>query len=211
MSCAIKLLAYYVIQNPKYQPGVEGVRGAPVQSLNVDSLTCVYSPLIPPQQFERDDAIRFHAVLNAAFQQQAIIPFRFPTILQNEVDLQSHLREKLSVYSSDLQRLADMVQMELRMNLKQEPASGKSGTDYLRAKQQRSQSLQSSSQAARALLESLVNDWRERPTDHGLRCYALVRRIDVEAFRQKLTATEGSGSSRTIVSGPWPATEFFHE
>ena len=211
MSCAVKLLAYYVVQNPKYQPGVEGIRGAPVRSLNIDSLTCVYSPLVPPQQFERDDALRFHAVVNAAFQQQAIIPFRFPTILQNELDLQNHLREKLSVYSGDLQRMADMVQMELRVTAPQESAAAKSGTQYLRAKQQRSQSLQSTLQAARARLESLVADWKERPTDQGLRCYALVRRTDIEAFRQKLTDTVYTGSNSMIVSGPWPATEFMHE
>ena len=210
MSCAIKLLAYYVVQNPKYQPSVEGVRGAPVLSVNVDGLTCVYSSLIPPQEFERDDALRFHALLDAAFQQQAIIPFRFPTILQNEIDLQNHLREKVSVYSADLHRLADMVQMELRINTKPESTSPKSGTDYLQSKLQEQQAVHSASKAARALVEPLVEEWKERPTDRGLRCYALVRRTNIEAFRQKFTQEFG-GPVPPRVSGPWPATEFLHE
>jgi hypothetical protein len=211
MSCAIKLLAYYIVQNPKYQPGAEGVRGAPVQSVNIENLTCIYSPLIPPQQFDRDDALRFYAVLNAAFQQQAIIPFRFPAILQNETELRDHLREKLSVYSADLQRLADMVQMELRISMAQQSPAAKSGTEYLRVRQQRAQGAQSTSQAARTLLEGLVTDWKERPTDGGLRCYALVKRTDVDTFRQKLGAAEAIGPDTPIVSGPWPATEFLHE
>src|SRR3954467_5229473 len=116
MSCAIKLLPYCIFHNSEYPVAVEGVRGAPVQSIKVEGSTCIYSPLIPPQEFDQDDALRFHAVLNSVFQQQAIIPFRFPTILQNETDLQSHLREKSAVYSADLQRLADLVQMELRIS-----------------------------------------------------------------------------------------------
>jgi hypothetical protein len=210
MSCAIKLLAYCVISSQD-QVATEGVRGAPVRSMNFETLRCIYSPLIPPQEFNQDDALRFHTVLNAVFQQQAIIPFRFPTLLQNETDLRAHLHEKFSVYSADLQRLADMVQMELRIAVKEERAAAKSGTEYLRSKQQQARSLQSLSQAAQALVESLVVQWKERPTDQGLRCYALVKRAEVPAFRQKLTGAEFSGSTKVLISGPWPATEFLDE
>jgi hypothetical protein len=211
MSCAIKLLPYCILHNSLYEVQAEGVRGAPLKSIPVDTLTCLYSLLIPPQEFNQDDALSFHWVLNAAFQQQAIIPFRFPTILQNETELQTHVREKAAAYSDDLRRLADMVQMELRIAANQPVAPAKSGTDYLRSKQQQAQTLQSSSKISRELLEGLVEDWKDRPTEQGLRCYALVKRTNVDSVREKLKAADFGGSATVRASGPWPATEFLHE
>lgn len=175
--------------------------------MTLDALQCAYSPLIPPQEFSREDALSFHSVLKTAFEQQAIIPFRFPTILQNETDLQAHLQEKYSAYLADLRRLKDAVQMELRITLTSEVASAPTGTEYLRAKQQQTRSLQAESEKARTALRDLVLDWKERPTDQGLRCYALVKRADVATLRQALEAANFS-SPGVLLSGPWPATEF---
>jgi gas vesicle protein GvpL/GvpF len=188
-----------------------GVRGAPVRSLETEGLSCIYSPLIPPQEFSQDDALRFHAVIKTVFDQKGIIPFRFPTILQNETELQEHLRTKYDVYSSELQRLKDAVQMELRITAKIEAASGQSGTDYLRSKQQHSQSLQVAAQQAQSALANLMLEWKERPMDQGLRCYALVRRSDMGEFRRKLEQSNVGGSAKLFLSGPWPATEFLHD
>jgi hypothetical protein len=179
--------------------------------MSVDALWCAYSPLVPPQEFSREDALSFHSVLKAAFEQQGIIPFRFPTLLQNETDLRSHLREKYAVYLADLERLKDTVQMELRISTKPEVASAPTGTEYLRSKQQQSRTLQADSQKARTALGDLVLEWKERPAEQSLRCYALVRRSDLPGFRQRLASVQPGGSSAFFVSGPWPATEFLHD
>jgi len=179
--------------------------------MNVDTLWCTYSPLIPPQEFSREDALTFHSVLKAAFEQETIIPFRFPTILQNESELQAHLRAKYDLYSAELHRLKDTVQMELRITGKPEAASASTGTEYLRSKQQESRTLQVDSEKARSALGELVLEWKERPADQGLRCYALVRRSDLPDFHQRLAGVQPGGSSTFFLSGPWPPSEFLHD
>jgi len=209
VSCAIKLLAYCVAHGASRLPAT-GVRGAPVHAMNVDALWCAYSPLVPPQEFSREDALSFHSVLRAAFEQQAIIPFRFPTILQNESELQVHLRDKHLPYLADLERLKDAVQMELRIAGKPEVASAATGKEYLRSKQLRSHALQAESEKARTALGGLVLEWKERAADQGLRCYALIKRDGVASFR-KILETAFSSPSAVLLSGPWPATEFLHD
>jgi hypothetical protein len=211
VSCATKLLAYCITLGSAADIPTIGVSGAPVRTLQIQNLGCVYSPLIPPQEFSQEDALRFHAVLKSVFDQQAVIPFRFPTILQNETDLQEHLRAKYDVYSSDLQRLKDAVQMELRFTAMPEAASGASGTEYLRAKQRSSRALEATSQQAKIALSDLILEWKERPTESGLRCYALVRRSDIARFRRQLEDSNISGPAKLLLSGPWPATEFLHD
>jgi hypothetical protein len=211
VTCAAKLLAYCVTDAAATVPAT-GVRGAPVRTINMESLNCIYSPLIPPQEFDSDDALKFHSVLNSAFEQYAIIPFRFPTLLQNETDLQNHLREKQARYLEDLRQLADLVQMEIRFRLEEKKSnSPRSGTEYLQNKQAISGELQSLAQQARAALGDMVVDWKERPTDQGLRCYALIKRQQVSDLRQRLQATRFATPKPAIVSGPWPATEFLHD
>ena len=212
MTCAAKLLAYCVAEDHGYPLPTTGVRGAPVRTMIAQSLACVYSPLIPPQEFGREDALSFHSVLKMIFDRQAIIPFRFPTLLQNEVDLQAHLSQKAVVYTHDLKRLRDLVQMELRFTVDKVRSKGAtSGTEYLQSKQQRSRTLQSSSQRARAALGELLVEWKERPTDQGLRCYALVKRADSAAVNQRVEAAQIAGAATVLFSGPWPATEFLHD
>src|SRR3954471_11138777 len=180
--------------------------------MSLESLNCIYSPLIPPQEFDRDDALKFHSVLNSAFEQHAVIPFRFPTLLQNEADLQAHLQEKRATYLEDLRRLADLVQMEVRFRLEEKKSNApQSGTEYLQKKQAISGGLQSLAQQARAALGDMVVDWKERPTDQGLRCYALIKRQQVSDFQQRMQATKLASPKPAIVSGPWPATEFLHD
>ena len=180
--------------------------------MTADSLSCAYSPLIPPQEFDREDALSFHSVVKTAFERQAIIPFRFPTLLQNEADLQAQLREKSIAYVDDLKRLRDLVQVELRFAVDHaRPKTAKSGTEYLQNKQQFSRALRSASQEARAALGDLVVEWKERPTDQGLRCYALVKRADNGAVRQRVEGTRIAGPAKVLFSGPWPATEFLHD
>jgi len=211
VSCATKLLAYCVTLDSEPTIPATGVIGAPVRTLQFQNLTCIYSPLIPPQEFSQEDVLRFYAVLKSVFDQQAVIPFRFPTILQNETDLQGHLRAKYDAYSSDLQRLKDAVQMELRITTKPEPVSGPSGTDYLRAKQQSLRTLEAVSQQAKGELSDFILEWKERPTESGLRCYALVRRSEVAKVRRRLDESNVAGSAKLLLSGPWPATEFLHD
>ena len=211
MTCAAKLLAYCVAEDAAISLPATGVRGAPVRVANIGGISCVYSPLVPPQEFDRDDALRFHSVLKVPFEQQAIIPFRFPTLLQNEADLQAHMREKSALYREDLKKLRDSVQMELRITANQTQLKPNSGTEYLRSKQELSRTLQSAAGVARVALGDLVAEWKERPSDQGLRCYALLKRADIATARQRVEAAPISASATMILSGPWPATEFLHE
>jgi hypothetical protein len=121
------------------------------------------------------------------------------------------LRAKYDFYSLELARLKDAVQMELRISGTSEVATAPTGTEYLRSKQEQSRTLQADSEKARTALGDLVLEWKERPADKGVRCYALVRRSDVANFRQKLASAQLGASSAIFSSGPWPATEFLHD
>jgi len=211
VTCAAKLLAYCVTDAPASFPAT-GVRGAPVRTMILEPLNCTYSPLIPPQEFDRDDALKSYSVLNSGFEHHAVIPFRFPTLLQNEADLQNHLQEKQATYLQDLHRLADLVQMEVRFRLEVKKSnSPQSGTEYLQMKQTTSRGLESLGQQARAAVGDTVVEWKERSTDQGLRCYALIKRQQVADFKQRLQATNFATPKPAMVSGPWPATEFLHD
>jgi len=212
VTCAAKILAYCVVQAPGPQLPATGARGAPIRTITMDALCCVYSPLIPPQEFSREDAMGFHSVLKTAFDQENIIPFRFPTILQNEEELRTHLREKSPIYLEDLKRLRDLVQIELRFTADHATAkAAKTGTEYLQNKQQLSRALRSFAQEARAVMGDLIVEWKERPTDPGLRCYALIKRKDVATACASIEAAPFGGLATVVMSGPWPATEFLHD
>jgi hypothetical protein len=194
-----------------------GVRDAAVESLFEAGIRCIVSQLDlssspqPAQQLQKEDALQLHHVVSTLFQQAAVIPFRFPTLLP-ESELREFVKQNSAVYREALSRLREMVQMELRITSKQgPPVAPASGTEYLQALQASTRAADNAADAARNLSRSLAQDWRERPLGQGLRCYALVRRQDVEAFREKMRSLPIGDMVTATINGPWPATEFLEQ
>jgi hypothetical protein len=191
-----------------------GVRDAAVESLVESGIRCIVSHLDlssspqPAGQLQKEDALQLHHVVSTLFQQAAVIPFRFPTLLP-ESELRAFVKENSAAYLEALSRLREMVQMELRITSKQgPPVAPASGTEYLQALQASTRAADNAADTARDWAGALAQDWRERPLAQGLRCYALVRRQDVEAFRDKMHALPISDMVTATINGPWPATEF---
>ena len=191
-----------------------GVRDAAIESLVESGIRCIVSHFDFPAaagtvpQFRKDDALQLHHVVTAVFQQAAVIPFRFPTLLP-ESELRGFVKEKSQAYLDALSRLREMVQMEVRIASKASaPATPASGTEYLQALQARTKALEEAAALLRNLAGALAQDWRERPLAQGLRCYALVRRDQIGPFRERMRSLPVGDMVTLAISGPWPATEF---
>jgi hypothetical protein len=205
------ILAYCIVADPQLSAPVAGVGQRPVQEITHERLRCFYSWFEePPQQFNKEDALQFYATVEACFQHTAVIPFRFPTLVQSETELRQFVREKSAAYAAALDKLQNMVQMELRIASEPSltPQKAPSGKQYLGQRVSRKQALEAAATAARSALRELARDWRQRETPEGLRCYALVARKDIPPFREKLKNLQAEKGLQTSVSGPWPAAEF---
>jgi hypothetical protein len=173
-------------------------------SHNQDSSVWLRAPL-------QSTAVEFHRVLSEIFKSAAIIPFRFPTIFENEEQLIERLQQQANEYSALLEKFRDLVQMEIRVtysNLKTPPASG---AQYLKGRQAATRVAEKFASELRANVASLVQDWREGPSKEGIRAFALVQRNrvpDLRNFMLKTTVPEDLG---VRVSGPWPVSEFIEQ
>lgn len=189
-----------------------GVRGAPVQPLLAAGLCCPCSEMEVPRDgasaFTREDALVFHRTVGHFFARAAVIPFRFPTVLETEDLLRDFLNEHAARYHELLRSFQDVVQMELRLSAEQRPTDAGSGTDYLRARQASAQALHGAAQAAQSAARGLSREWRCRNTARGLHCFALVGRDAVQDFRQCIAALTPPAGVAVIAGGPWPPLEF---
>jgi hypothetical protein len=190
-----------------------GVRDAQVEWLVESAVRCFFSCLegsyaSGSADTLKEDALRFHSVLHAIFAQAAVIPFRFPTVLEPD-ELRRFLAEGAAGYPDRLARLRDVVQMELRISSSAAAiASPPSGREYLLRRQAQAQAMAEAAAASRSAAGHLIQDWRERETRSGLRCYALVPRAEIGEFQARMGTLGALEGVTMVVSGPWPATEF---
>ncbi len=193
-------------------PSGRGVRNAGIEALDSSGLRCYYSTLegIGPDRVAiQRDALDFHRVTRALFEQFAIIPFRFPTLVSSTAEIGAYLDQHAEAYGDALKKFADTVQMELRISL-QEPAAldAGSGVEYLKRRAGRAQQVEQAVTACRTAIQEVVVDWRQRETSLGVRCYVLVKREAVRNFQEQIKQVRLDGGVAAAASGPWPPTEF---
>jgi len=209
----MSLLVYCITETSAVNsPSHSGVGRMAVESLEHDGLRCFVSESksVSGKQV-REDALIFHRVLNDIFQQAAIIPFRFPTILSDRPEVIAHLTEHSEEYASALSRLRDLVQMELRIQLKEssfEASAKPSGTEYLRNLQAMRAKLEMVAQEFRQVGAGWIKEWRQRESSHGIRCFALIDRTAVIDFQREIGNVPVQSELTARLSGPWPATQF---
>ena len=92
----------------------------------VAALRCFFSNFRSPMADQPAPEIltAFNRVLHAIFSQTTIIPFRFPTVVENEGVLRQFLESRSSDYRAALHRLHNKVQMDVRLTLEPVPALG---------------------------------------------------------------------------------------
>jgi hypothetical protein len=201
----------------------KGVGDLPVENLEHDGVRCYFSRsdsrdqiLGPPA---KQMALEFHRVIASIFHEVAVIPFRFPTILEDEPELRAYLVEQGTRQKENLRRLREFVQMEIHLLHKStasnpgEPVQTErlapaTGTQYLRVRQAKQRELADLGRDLRRSGEKFIHEWRERPSAQSLRCFALIERRAVNEFKDWMTSVHISSNLSVRVSGPWPASEF---
>ena len=209
------LLAYCIMEaSAVVEMSSAGVAGARVEELQEFGLRCCFSRFESREHLSRipavESAYSFHQVLQGLFRQAALIPFRFPTLLENVDELRQHLQEHAPQYIEALSRLRHMVQMEIHIGMNQATQRGSqaaSGREYLQQRQARAAELKATAERFNQATRVWIVEWRERQTDGEMRCYALLRRDAVTSFQQAAQALSESLPG-TRLSGPWPPAEF---
>jgi hypothetical protein len=188
-----------------------GVQSAPVQAISISGLRAFFSrldSLAPDAATLRQSALEFHGVVSVVFKQTTVLPFRFPTLLVNIEELESHLQANAEEYRQTLRRLRGMVQMEVAITSGAEEARRASGTQYLKDRQGRQATLRQAADGVRSQAQQLPSDWRDRETKNGWRCYALIAGAAAAEFEEVVRCAKVPAGVQLAVSGPWPATEF---
>jgi hypothetical protein len=156
-------------------------------------------------------------VVQAIFHQTAVIPFRFPTILETKSDLLRHMCEQKDTFREALVRLRNLVQMDIHLThatasrslvVNTHKLSETTGGQYLRHRQMQQRELADSAAPFRNLGDHLIRDSRERPSANGLRCFLLIDRNSVDEFKTRVASVRIGARVVARVSGPWPASEF---
>lgn len=206
------LLLYCVTGPTALLNSSTGVAGSPVSRFEHDGLAAFYSENATSDIWLRaplrSSASEFHRVQRDLFQSVTILPFRFPTILENDNKLREHLAANAADYKSLLDRFAGCAQIDITLTFAADPPKPSSGAAYLQGRQARTRNLEQFAHALRKQASSLLRDWRQRSASNGLRCFALLERKQVEEFNEtikRLSVPEGIAAR---VSGPWPVAEF---
>ncbi len=167
-----------------------------------------------PQEPAPEMVKAFHRVLQRIFAQTAIIPFRFPTVVESEDVLRQFVESRSADYSSALRRLRDKVQMDVRVTLKSgggaadSSSQSQSGKSYLQDRRARYQQAQSILEEFRRVSDSLAEKWVQRDTQFGIRAFALVNRSSLPLFLEKIASVLTPAGISARVTGPWPPSEF---
>jgi Gas vesicle synthesis protein GvpL/GvpF len=197
-----------------------GVHGATLEGVEAGGVRCLFSSIsereLPVGGHAQENALAFHRVLQEVFAQTAVLPFRFPTLLQDKSELVAYIQDHAGEYQSALARLRDAVQMEIRITpresaTKSQQRSNASGAEYLRERLARQRRLQLAAQALQEESASLVRGWRRRESGEALRCFILLDRGRISEFQSALASARVPPNLTVRVSGPWPATEFVKE
>jgi hypothetical protein len=188
-----------------------GVAGSLVSHLDHSGLTIFFSENPTSDLWLKTplskSANEFHRVQQEIFRGTAIIPFRFPTILDDGDKLRAYLEERSGEYISLLARFASFVQIDITVT---QTASSPppSGADYLRERQSRNRTLDEFTTLLHSEAGTLAKDWRQRSIANGLRCFALVERKQVQEFNERMRTVAMPSQISARVSGPWPVAEF---
>jgi len=208
------VLAYCIAeQQSQFDVPLRGVDGEPVRWIDVTALRCFFSNFGSPMADQPAPEIltAFNRVLHSIFSQTAIIPFRFPTVVESEGVLRQFLGSRSSEYRAALHRLHDKVQMDVRLILESVPASEpppRSGKSYLEQRRDRHQEIQSVLDKFRCAANSLAESWVQRDTPSGARGFALVDRSALPLFLEKIARVLTPAGISARVTGPWPPSEF---
>ena len=189
-----------------------GVEGAPIRWIDMAVLRCFVSDFGAQMPRERvPDMVKvFNEVLQRIFAQTAVIPFRFPTIVESEAALREFVESRSAEYRSALHRLRDKVQMDVRIIMKPDQAerSPRSGKAYLQQRSALHREAQSILEEFRRVSHSVAEEWAQGDAPGGIRAFALIERSSLPIFLEKIAKVLVPAGISARVTGPWPPSEF---
>ena len=218
----MSLLAYCIVEaSAPVNISRSGVGNMPVESVESQGLRMFISRAGESVATTpgRDGALMFHGVIEEAFRQVAIVPFRFPTILPDESGASAYLSDHSAEYREVFNRLRSMVQMEIRLQYKEPPASPQtlsppetrikpSGTEYLSRIQSELTRLEAAANQLQRACGTLAQDWRQKASRRSMTCFVLIERVGIRDFQIQLEDIAVPPELAVRLTGPWPATEF---
>jgi hypothetical protein len=209
----LPLLLYCISEiEPEIPPPAQGLRGYAVERRVMAGTACYFSELRDTKlKLTKEDALVFAKVIATVFARTAVIPFRFPTVMEGIGELEVYLETEAHDLLESLQRLRDFVQMEVRFTHEVPGEAKESGKQYLQGRHRAKQMVEHVADSAHESFGDLVTAWHTRDVATGLRCYALVARGNVGEFRKKGEQMKFSGEVHIGVTGPWPPTEFLSD
>ncbi len=190
-----------------------GVADIPLSRLDYSDLAIFFSQSSAPEPWlrtpVRDSALQFHRVLLDIFKSTAIVPFRFPTILEDEKALTENIDQHADDYNALLQKFANKAQLELRVSFAPPNSRGSgSGTMFLQERQKRQKTLEEFSAALELATRTAGAEWRERRLNNGFRGFVLLERSEAAGFKHTVAGIPVPLELDARLSGPWPVTEF---
>jgi len=209
------VLAYCIAeQKSQIRIPSHGVEEAPVRSIDMGILRCFVSDFgaHAPHEPVPEMVKAFNRVLQQIFEQAAIIPFRFPTVVEGEDVLRNFIGSRAAEYSSALHRLRNKVQMDVRISnntgVEATDGTSQSGKDYLELKRAGYQRVQSIVEEFQRASGSLAEKWVQRDTASGIRGFALVDRTSLSLFLENIRRVRTPAGISARITGPWPPSEF---
>lgn len=209
------MLAYCIAeQKSQIRMPSRGVKEAPVRSIDMDTLRCFVSDFggHVPQEPLPEMVKAFNRVLQQIFEQAAIIPFRFPTVVESEEVLRNFITSRAAEYSGALHRLRNKVQMDVRISADRDSEAAntisQSGKNYLESKRAGYERVQSILKEFQRVSDSLAEKWVQRDTPSGIRGFALVDRSSLSIFLEKIGRVRTPAGISARITGPWPPSEF---
>jgi hypothetical protein len=191
-----------------------GVSGSPILRLEIANLSAFVSPSADSSGWLRTPvrtaALEFHRVLRQLFSATAILPFRFPTIFEDEPELARHLERRSVEYGALLKKFSNFAQMEARVSYPdpETAIAARSGSEYLRQRQGRFQKVEEFAVELQKAAGASATEWLQRSTQSELRGFALVERDKIPEFKTNIAKARVPAGMQVRISGPWPVTEF---
>ena len=212
-------LLLYCITQPTPAVNISaGVCDTAVDSREMLDLRAYWSGIADPQSCLGDAeavkkaAIQYHQVLREILALATPIPFRFPTLLEDEEAMQQQLEAEQQLYRDAVVRLDNTLQYEIVASWPDEQqgdlAAPVSGREYLKRRQEALSRVAAVDAKLKAVSAESVREWRSRPERKTHRWFALLPRENRERFIASLRTAGASEGARLRLSGPWPPSEF---
>src|ERR1039458_9409164 len=211
-------LLYCVTQPNQIVKMAAGVCEGEVQSREMLGVQVYWSEIVNPEaclgssESLKKAALQFHQVLREILATATPIPFRFPTLLENEDGIEQQLAEGQDLYRGALQRIGDAVQYEVVGSWPEDEqvdlATPVSGREYLKRRSQATERIAAIDSKLKSVTTDSVREWRARQERKNHRWFALVPRESRDRFVASLRSAGPSEGVRLRLSGPWPPAEF---